>query len=83
MVKKSRKKHVPHLRFKGFLVAHGITQKEVAKLIGITDTTLSLKINGYLHFTFDEVERICNEYGIMPEIFLAKELNNSNNIKVI
>lgn len=72
------RKHKPHIKFKMFLIANGITQREIAKLIDITEATVSLKINGWLHFTFEEVEKICNKYGIPPEIFLTRELNVSN-----
>lgn len=71
-------KHAPHSKFKGFLAENRIQQKQVATLLGISPVTISQKINGRLHFTFDEVEVICSEYGIMPEIFLTKKLRKSN-----
>ena len=64
-------KHPPHLNFKGYLVSKGIRQKEVAVLLGITKATLSKKINGYAHFNWQEVQRICNEYDTKPDIFLT------------
>jgi len=78
MGKYKDRKHKPHIKFKMFLVANKITQREIASLLGITEQTLSRKINGTLHFKFVEVEKICNKYGIMPEIFLTRELNNNN-----
>ena len=64
-------KHPPHRKLKGYWVSEGIKQKEVAELLGITNATLSKKINGHAHFNWQEVQRICNEYDIKPDIFLT------------
>ena len=72
--KSRRIKHPPHLKVKGFFVANAIRQKEVADILNIAPTTLNQKLNGYLHFTFDEVEKICDEYGVGPEIFLTRDI---------
>lgn len=76
MAKKVNKriKHAPHRKLKAFFVEHGIKQREVADLLGISIVTLNHKLNGYLHFTFNEVEQICDEYGIKPDIFFTKEV---------
>lgn len=70
--RKIKLKHEPHYKFKGFLIENRISQKEVAKHLNISPVTVNQKINGTLHFTFDEVERICNEYGTKPDIFLTR-----------
>lgn len=72
--RKTKMKHQPHQKFKGFLIENKIRQIEVAKLLGISPVTLNQKINGSLHFTFDEVETICEYYDIKPEIFLTKKV---------
>lgn len=72
--KRRRVKHPPHLKVKGFFVAKDIRQKEVAELLNIAPTTLNQKLNGYLHFTFDEVEKICDEYGVGPDIFFTRDI---------
>jgi len=72
--KGARLKHPPHLKVKGFFVANAIRQKEVADILNIAPTTLNQKLNGYLHFTFDEVEKICDEYGVGPEIFFTRDI---------
>lgn len=56
--------------FKGWLVTHGIKQKEVAKLLGVTDSMLSQKMNGRSEFSLKQVKAICEHYGISSEIFL-------------
>lgn len=70
--KNSRLKHAPHFKFKGYLVSNNIRQHEVAQLLNLSPATINQKLNGYLHFSFNEVEKICEEYGIMPDIFLTK-----------
>ena len=74
MSKRKRVKHPPHLKVKGFFVANDIRQKEVADLLNIAPTTLNQKLNGYLHFTFDEVEKICDEYDVSPDIFFTRDI---------
>lgn len=74
MRKKKTLKHQPHNKFKGFLIENRIRQKTVAELLGISPVTLNQKINGTLHFTFDEVEKICDAYDLNPEIFLTQKV---------
>ena len=64
------------LKLKGLIIAAGMTQKEVAKKIGISTNTLSNKINGVREFTVGEVIQICDILDITSnaekaEIFLA------------
>jgi transcriptional regulator with XRE-family HTH domain len=73
-VKNKRLKHAPHYQLKGFLVANNIRQHEVAEMLNISPVTLNQKLNGYLHFTFDEVEKICEEYDLKPDIFLTQKV---------
>lgn len=56
--------------FKGWLVTHGIKQKEVARLLGITDSMLSQKFNGRSEFTLKQIRTICDHYKVSAEIFL-------------
>jgi transcriptional regulator with XRE-family HTH domain len=44
----------------------GISQRALAKKIGITANTLSSKVNGHSEFTSSEIERVCNELHIEP-----------------
>ena len=71
-------KHEPHLKLKSFLIENRILQKDVAKLLGITPISLNQKINGKYHFSLEEVETICAEYNVMPQIFFTGKLRNSN-----
>ena len=53
--KRRRIKHPPHLKVKGFSLPTP-SVKEVADILNIAPTAKP-KLNGYLHFTFDEVEK--------------------------
>lgn len=72
--KNSYLKHEPHYRFKAYLVENKIRQKDLAKLLNLSPVTVNQKINGTLHFTFCEVETICETYSIMPDIFLKRKV---------
>ena len=66
---------------KGKIVMSGISRKELAKKIHMSESTLSDKINGKRSFTVDEVERLCEILGIVSSdekvsIFLAKSYQN-------
>ena len=73
-VSKNKRKREPHLKLKGWMVENQISRRELAGLLGINPVTLTRKINGYTHFSFDEVEKICNEYGAPVDIFLSKSV---------
>lgn len=66
---------------KGKIVMSGISRKELAKKIHMSESTLSDKINGKRSFTVDEVELLCEILGIVSSdekvsIFLAKSYQN-------
>ena len=39
--------HEPYKKFKGFIREKGITYNDIAHLLGITTSTVSMKVNGY------------------------------------
>ena len=47
--------------------AHGDTQKQVADYIGITEQTLSAKVNGETDFKHSEIKLLIDRYGLTPE----------------
>ena len=66
---------------KGKIVMSGISRKELAKMIHMSESTLSDKINGKRSFTVDEVELLCDILDIKSSdekvsIFLAKTYQN-------
>lgn len=79
MKKRAKKlKHQPHGKFKAFLAENRITQKSIAELLNLSPVTVNQKINGTLHFTFDEVEMICVTYNIMPDLFLTRKVSRGD-----
>ena len=65
-------KKQPYLKFKGFLVENNIQQKEVAKILNISNSTLNKKINGTgSDFTIQEAKKICQTLNTNSEIFFA------------
>lgn len=67
----SKKKHAPYIAFKHAIAGKGLTYKDVAKVIDITETTLMLKINGGSDFYLSEQRAICTAFGIDPAVFFA------------
>lgn len=58
-------------RLKAKIVEHGLTQLEVAKLLDISQATLSLKLNNARPMDLDEAEKLSEILGIMPEEFCS------------
>lgn len=61
--------HEPYNKLKGFLYEKGITYDNVAHLIGVTASTVSMKINGYSDFYLSEQRLIKKEYGVDENFF--------------
>ena len=49
-----------------------ITYRDIGNILGISETSVSHKINGYSDFFNSEVEKIKNKYGI-PENFFCSQ----------
>lgn len=64
--------HEPYNKFKGFAREKGITYSDIAALLGITPTTVSMKINGYSDFYLSEQKLLGKAYGADSNIFLEK-----------
>lgn len=47
------------------LKKHGITQVEIARVIGVSKPTVSQKMNGHSEFTSSEMYAICN---LIPDV---------------
>ena len=45
----------------------GDTQSELARMLGVTESTLSWKINGKAEFKQSEIKAIANRYGLTGE----------------
>lgn len=59
------------------LKRQGITQNELAEILGLTYQTISIKMNGHKDFTQSEIRRIKKILSLTPEevcdIFLSEE----------
>lgn len=67
-------KKIPYGKFKGYLAENGIKQSEVAKLLEITESTLSKKLNRKRNadFSKDEVVTLCRTYGLDANLFFLE-----------
>jgi predicted XRE-type DNA-binding protein len=70
------------LSFKGWMAENNIKQSEIAELLGISIQSVNLKVNGKLDFSLPQVRIICERYGVSADIFLPRELRNSNKVSV-
>lgn len=70
---KKRPIHKPYNKFKIWLKDRKITYSGIAELLGITPTSVMLKINGQSDFTLSEVRVIEIKYGINNEIFFTDD----------
>lgn len=58
------------LKFKGWLVINGITQRELAEVLGISFQSVNKKVNGKEDFSMDQARAICNKYHISADLLL-------------
>lgn len=52
---------------KSVIAKHGETQGDLAEAIGLTPSALSLRVNGKVRFSLNEVNRIRKRYKLSPE----------------
>ena len=74
----SKKKHAPYIAFKRAIAGKGLTYKDVAKVIGVTESTLMLKINGKSDFYLSEQRTICSTFDIDQNIFFENVVAYDN-----
>ena len=69
-------------KLRGVIAARGVTQGELARMIGVNENTLSYKLRGMRPFNTDELERIREALQIPTreyiEIFLPEALHKWN-----
>lgn len=66
-----RKIHMPYNKFKVWLKDNGLTYSVISELLGITTTSVMLKINGQSDFLLSEAQLIKNTYNIGDDIFFT------------
>lgn len=66
-------------KLRSVMVLHGDTGGKLAAAIGISQQSLSAKINGKRQFTQDEIRKIKERYGLsaeeVDEIFFAQRVS--------
>ena len=66
-----RKFHKPYEKLKTVLRENNITYAEIAKELGVSESSVSEKINGVSDFYLSEVDILLEKYGIHMEVFLT------------
>lgn len=56
-------------KFRGWCAEHSVSNKELAKLLGINESNMCLKMNGKQAFSIEQVKTICTTYGISADEF--------------
>lgn len=70
----SKRKHAPYIALKRAIAGKGLIYKDVAAVIGVTETTLMLKINGSSDFYLSEMRAICEAFGFSASVFFAGDV---------
>lgn len=78
-----KRRHKPYVKFKAYLVQHGIKQQEVANLLNKTKSALNQNLNGTGgDFSLQEVRTICLSYAISSdEYFVHPEVSKTIQIE--
>lgn len=64
-------------KLKGLIVEHGMTIRKLSKMMGISETTLSRRINGRSEWYFDEISFLTDVFGFPYTKDVFPELHNS------
>lgn len=63
-------KKLPYLKLKGYLVENQIRSQDVAKLLNISDTSFSKKLNRKgQDFNAEEIRIMCKEFCLDANVF--------------
>lgn len=54
-------------KLKGILTMNGMTQQDLANLLGLSASTLNFKINGKTEFTLNEAKKISDYFKMSIE----------------
>ncbi|CBH21680.1 conserved protein of unknown function [Acetoanaerobium sticklandii] len=63
------------VKLKGLMTENKMFQKDLAKIIGVSEKTVNDKVNGNIDFKLSEALSIANYFGkSIEEIFLGQKL---------
>lgn len=71
---KRESKHQPYEKLKKALMLMGVTYKQVSQVIGTSESTVMLKINGGSDFFITEMMTISDEFGIPMATFFNDDV---------
>ena len=63
--------HPGQLFYKGFVVPHGLTQTDVAKALGVSESAVSRVLSGKSDISSDMALRISHVFGGDPESWMS------------
>lgn len=69
--KNARQQHAPYTAVKNALAGKGITYKDVANALNLTEATVQQKLNGGSDFYISEQVKLCNTFNLDPLLFFA------------
>ncbi|MDU4953828.1 MAG: hypothetical protein DBY38_01955 [Clostridium cadaveris] len=74
----TERRHEPYVKFKTFLIANNIKQRDLAKLLGKSTSALNQNINGTGgDFNLQELRVISSTYGIsIDDFFINSKVSN-------
>lgn len=61
---------MPELLLKGWMAENRVTQRELAKLLGISYQSINRKVNGKEDFTMAQARTIRTHYKVSADVFL-------------
>lgn len=59
-------------RLRCLFSASNVTQRDAARILGISASTLSLKINGKIRFSADEIAELADLFGVSADVLLGR-----------
>lgn len=66
--------HKPYARFKGWIRENGLTYADIAKFLGLNESTVSLKINGSSDFLLSEIQALKSRFNLDSNIFFTDDV---------
>lgn len=66
-----KRKYEPETNIRAERVRRGLTQKDMSRLLGISENAYSFKETGKREFTLDEFRIICNHFECNPSSLLS------------
>ncbi len=61
-------------KIKGLLIVRGVSRKETAKKLDITESTLSQKLNEKLRFSVNEIKLLSEILNVSVDYLYSKDL---------